>query len=148
MRVASFCPILLRVRLALSCLVALGLSGLSGCDKDTAFFIYQNQVPLDGCLISAESELHLPQGLLGPGADSLACTGKPLLTQKCRSRIDNYRLEVQLSSQSNQMFGNVDGTDGEVAIPPNPGQPGLTTRDPIRPRDEDGEISNTKEWQP
>jgi NADH-quinone oxidoreductase subunit C len=43
--------------------------------------------------------------------------------------------------------GNVDGVDGEVAVPAHPGQPGTPALDPIRPLNEDGEIDNTKEWQ-
>lgn len=35
--------------------------------------------------------------------------------------------------------GNVDGTQGEVAIPAHPGQPGPPTRDPVRPWDQDDE---------
>jgi NADH-quinone oxidoreductase subunit C len=42
--------------------------------------------------------------------------------------------------------GNVDGVDGEVAVPAHPGQPGPATRDPIRPLNDEGEIDNTAEW--
>lgn len=33
--------------------------------------------------------------------------------------------------------GNVDGTDGRVALPPHPGEPGPPTRDPLAPADPD-----------
>lgn len=35
--------------------------------------------------------------------------------------------------------GNVDGTDGKVALPPEPGKPGPATRDPQLPEDDDAE---------
>ncbi|MFT7463450.1 MAG: NADH-quinone oxidoreductase subunit C [Pseudohongiellaceae bacterium] len=54
----------------------------------------------------------------------------------------------EFAAPKRALGGNVDGTDGKVAVPEKPGQPGAPTVDPIRPRDEDGEISNTKEWQP
>ena len=35
------------------------------------------------------------------------------------------------------MGGNVDGKDGQVAIPAHPGQPGPPTQDPVRPWGQD-----------
>lgn len=54
----------------------------------------------------------------------------------------------EFAAPKRALGGNVDGSDGKVAVPTHPGQPGVPSTDPIRPRDEDGEISNTKEWQP
>ena len=54
----------------------------------------------------------------------------------------------EFAAPKRALGGNVDGTDGKVAVPAHPGQPGVPSTDPIRPLNEDGEITNTKEWQP
>jgi hypothetical protein len=41
------------------CLIA-----VTGCDEDSAFYIYQNQVPKAGCIVTVDTEIYRAQGLL------------------------------------------------------------------------------------
>jgi hypothetical protein len=40
------------------------LTFLAGCEEDKAFYIYQNQVPQKGCLVSDDDKVYRSQGLL------------------------------------------------------------------------------------
>jgi hypothetical protein len=48
----------------LRALLVLSALGLFACDDDIAFYIFQNQVPSDGCFITAEDTIHRPEGTL------------------------------------------------------------------------------------
>ncbi|MFH1132461.1 MAG: hypothetical protein V1754_14085 [Pseudomonadota bacterium] len=46
------------------CVLGLAIGVMSGCDEDPNFYVYQNQVPGDQCVVAADENVYRPEGVL------------------------------------------------------------------------------------